>query len=35
MKLEHPLKNVSNKRIHIALPTYFFNWSRTSVKVEH
>ena len=31
IELEHPLKT-SNKRTHIALSIYFFNWGRTSIK---
>ena len=30
IELEHTL-NTSNKRTDIALPIYFFNWSRTSI----
>ena len=31
IELEHLLET-SNKRAHIALPIYFFNWRRTSIK---
>ena len=34
IELEHPLKT-SNERTHIALPIYFFNWTRTSIKTSN